>query len=493
MRAGRAWPDRRAKGSALAGVGLALLLAVQPVAAPPAGAKEQLSYSVKEARAYAFKVSLRKEVIEAVPKCNPEEDPYQCQGYNHKPNCPKSIAIGARGKAPIPKAPKEVEPTTGGAGIGEGQEPPPQSSPVRLNRYVSYAKQSHIFGLREAGGFASVMFTDLSGRSEPEAHTESEGFSNNKANYEERCFWNTSESEDTYEHFMSRSGKGPDTYHLSECVGPECNFGAGGYGANAERALSIVQMKETADKVSGSMYSMVEGLNFGDGAFKVDSVVSHATFSTDGTPKGLKWSVVSTASGAKLGGQPVSLPPGDRITAPGFSVGMAAPFVDAPGDGSKLTIVAPGLHFGSEEQAAFFGGAELVMSMGLVEPPLHATDEPIETDNGGGSGGTTSSGGGLDFSDSSTSSGLDLGTSGTIGPTPQTEGQQPIALEDPSQVLIFEKATGIGAVALIVILGGFCWFLLMSRWLQRYAWGRKLTRVQPFRFIDWMYRAFVKT
>jgi hypothetical protein len=44
-----------------------------------------------------------------------------------------------------------------------------------------------------------------------------------------------------------------------------------------------------------------------------------------------------------------------------------------------------------------------------------------------------------------------------------------------------------------VALGIFCWFLLMARWLQRFAWGRKLTRLQPFRFIDWMYRAFVKT
>src|SRR3712207_7823933 len=54
--------------------------------------------SVKEARAYAVKVSLAKEVIEAVPKCKPEEDPYQCAEYNHKPNCPKSAAIGPNGK-----------------------------------------------------------------------------------------------------------------------------------------------------------------------------------------------------------------------------------------------------------------------------------------------------------------------------------------------------------------------------------------------------------
>ena len=46
---------------------------------------------------------------------------------------------------------------------------------------------------------------------------------------------------------------------------------------------------------------------------------------------------------------------------------------------------------------------------------------------------------------------------------------------------------------MIVALGGFCWFLLLSRWLQRYTWGAKLTRFQPFKFFDWMYRAFVKS
>ena len=45
----------------------------------------------------------------------------------------------------------------------------------------------------------------------------------------------------------------------------------------------------------------------------------------------------------------------------------------------------------------------------------------------------------------------------------------------------------------MIALGGLAWLLLMSRWLQRYAWGRRMTRMQPFRFIDWIYRAFVKT
>ena len=186
-----------------------------------AAAKQQLTYSVKEARAYAVKGSLSKEVIEAAPKCKPEEDKqYACTDHNHKPNCPKQVEIGENGKAPEPAPPKGVEPLTGRAGEGVGEGPPPQSSPVRLNRLLSLAKQSHLFGVREAGGLASSIYTDNSGRSEPEAHTVSEGYSSSVRDWEERCYWHDgSPNENSYEHFLSRSGKGPDTYHLSECVG----------------------------------------------------------------------------------------------------------------------------------------------------------------------------------------------------------------------------------------------------------------------------------
>ena len=473
------------KARLAAAVLLVVLVAGQALMSP-AGAATKLTYSIKEARAYAFKVSLSKEAVEAVPKCNPDEDPYACSGYNHKNNCPKAIEVGEKGKAPLPKAPKGVQPISGAAGEGVGSAPP-QSSPVRVNRFLSLAKLTHIFNVKEAGGLSSQIFTDLSGRSEPEAHTESEGFSDNKADYEERCYWNDgSENDETaYEHYISRSGTSPSTYHMAECVGRQCQFGAG---VNAERARSILYLRETKGEVVGELQSFVEGLNFGDGAFTMDSVFTYARFSTDGTPQTLRWEVASTASGGKLGGQPVSLPPGDTISAPGFSVGMAKPYVDVPEDGRTLTIVAPGLHFGSDQQSAFFGGAEVYMSMGQNKPPVFDIDGPTtgtDIPSGGGGGGFAggTSGGGFDFG----SGGFGGGTNGQSGI------EDPVALDDAGEVLIFEKATGIGAVPGIVALGIFCWFLLMARWLQRFAWGRKLTRMQPFRFIDWMYRAFVKT
>ena len=248
-------------------------------------------------------------------------------------------------------------------------------------------------------------------------------------------------------------------------------------------------MVETKGKVVGSIESMVEGLRLGGGTFTVDSVTTYISFESDGTEPGLKWAVASRASDARLAGNPVPLPPGDTVRGGGFSVGMSEPYVEAAPDGTTLTIVAPGLHFGSEQQAALFGGAEVYMSAGKdavtefeIPEDTDVGDDSVFNDDGSfntgvGSGGVT---GGIG------------GTGGAVDGS-DVGGGEALAAEETGEMLIYEKATGIGAVALIVALGGFCWFLLLSRWLQRYTWGQKLTRMQPFRFFDWMYRAFVKS
>lgn len=452
--------------------------------------EEQLSYSIKEARVYAVKGSIAKEAIEVVPKCDPNADPdgYACTDHNHKPNCPKSIEIGPNGKVPLPKPPKGVEPTAGRAGEGLGENPPPQSSAIRANRFLSLAKLSHLFGVKESGGISSQLYIDNSGRSEPEAHTISDGFSSSIRDWEERCYWNDGSDgdEEGYEHYLSRSGKTPNTYHLAECVGRQCQFGAG---INAERARSIIYLSEKKGKVTGMLSSSVDGLRLGDGGITLDSVETFVRFETDGTGPGLKWEVASAASDAELAGQPIPLPLGERFEGSGLSIGVAKPYVEAPDDGGTLTIVAPGLHVGSEQQAALLGGAELYMSMGEDAENTFVPDvpDPASEDDGSdveGGGFDTGSGTG-DLGGGTT----DLGGSGTG----TGDGEESLAAGEPGQLLIFEKATGVGAVALIVALGGFCWFLLLSRWLQRYTWGAKLTRFQPFKFFDWMYRAFVKS
>lgn len=475
----------------LAVVALLASLILQAATTASAAGERRLSYSIKEARAYAVKASLSKEVIEPVPKCDPNNDPdgYNCTDHNHKPNCPKKIEIGEKGKAPTAKPPKGVRPATGRAGEGIGDSAPQQSSAIRANRFLSLAKLSHLFNVEESGGLASQLYIDNSGRSEPEAHTVSDGYSESIRDWEERCYWNDGSEGDQqgYEHYMSRSGNGPNTYHLAECVGRQCQFGAG---INAERARSIIELQEAGGKVVGTLTSSVEGASFGGGAFTVDSIETYVHFETDGTPAGLKWEVVSRATDARLAGQPVPLPPGDTVEGPGFSAGMSEPYVDAPADGGTLTIVAPGLHFGSEQQAALLGGAELYMSMGedaqtqfestMGDPPADPGDaDAADPDIATGIGGIGVGGG---------SGTIDAGGSGL-----DTDGEEAFAAEPTGELMIFEKATGIGAVAAIVALGGLCWFLLLSRWLQRYAWGAKLTRFQPFKFVDWMYRAFVKS
>ena len=470
----------------LAVIGATLVVVAAQSGFVVAQAAEQLTYSVKEARAYAVKGSLMKEVIEAAPKCKPEEDPqYACTDHNHKPNCPKSIEIGPTGKVPMPKPPKGVEPTSGRAGEGLGDGPPPQSSPVRINRLLSLAKISHLFDVKEAGGLASSIYTDNSGRSEPEAHTVSEGFSNSVRSWEERCYWHDgSEDESGYEHFLSRSDKGPETYHLSECVGRQCQVGAG---INVERARQIIYMVERKGSITGAISSEVHGINLG-GQITIESVTSYLAFESDGTEVGMKWQVASRASEPELAGNPIPLPPGDTIQGSGYSVGVSEPFVEAAPDGETLTVVAPGLHVGSEQQAALLGGVELYMSAGRQA----STDFEIPDGGGGGDSSVFNDDG--SFNSSLGSGGLSGSTAGFgSGVDGATEEPGTLAAGETGEVLIYEKATGIGAVAVIVALGGFCWFLLLSRWLQRYTWGQKLTKMQPFKFFDWMYRAFVKT
>ncbi len=66
-------------------------------------------------------------------------------------------------------------------------------------------------------------------------------------------------------------------------------------------------------------------------------------------------------------------------------------------------------------------------------------------------------------------------------------------LELPPEALTRYRVLRRSVVAAIVALGVLGWILLLSRWFQRYMWGRTLHRLQPFRAIDWLYRAFVKS
>ena len=479
-----------------AGALLALIVSVTPRGV---AAKESLSFSIKQARTYAYKVSLIKEIIENAPKCNPDDDPkYKCDEgqYNHKLNCPPAIAIGPAGKLPDVKPPEGVTPVEGGAGEGTGGDEPPASSPVRLNELVAVAAASHFGPVKEAAGYASKAYVDLSGRDDPEQHTESEILSSNKADYEERCWPEEAAQEgNDYVHLLSHSFSDVESYHYAECFRRGCQWGGiGNFGADAERARSITHLFEDDGRIHMVLSAKIEDLSYGSGAFTVEAIETFVDVSSDGTAGGLEWSVSSTASGAELGGQPVALPPGQIVTGPGFSVGMAAPYVATEDDGSQIRVEAPGLIIATTEQTIHFAGAETGAGLGeeldfeFQRGP--GSEQETTTDDDSGSSDFSTSAAPFDTG-SAVLGGGTFGGGVAIGPS--DPAGNPVSAAPATEMLIYEQATGRGAVAGIVALGLLGWFLLLSRWLQRFGWGRKLHRLQPFRTFDWLYRAFVKS
>lgn len=468
-------------------VGVAAALLV-PAALPPAasGAEKVLSYSIREARAYAFRVPLRKEVITLAQRarpCDPEEDPYRCDDsqYEHRPNCPPNAAIGPATKGPAAAEPEGDAKRSGGAGDGSGpQTSPSLESPVTLNDLVTLGRIGHVGALRDASGFASESYVDLSGRQEPQAHTESDAFSGSRRAYEERCFGEVSEG--SYVHVLSRSTQGPSTYHLAECFERGCRFGGPGLGG-AEEGRTIVHLAQRADTVVARTSALLERATWADGGFTVDSVRSAIELESDGTADGLRWSVSSSVLGARLGGRPIELAPGQTVSVPGIQIGLAEPWVQTSENGGRIRIVAPGLYFSTQEQSAFFGGTELTATIGR-RPPLAPEDDDDDA------GDTTTGGSGFD-TDLDTTGPVPIPTSAATPVTPAVPEAPPIASEPA--VTVEQVRTGQGALVSLLALAMLAVLLILLRWIGRYSWGRRLYRVQPLRTFDWLYRAFVKT
>lgn len=471
----------------------AALMALLVVAAGPAGAAEDtiLTYSISEARAYSYKISLRDEVIALASQSGCEDDPDtpydECDAsqYNHTSNCPSSLTIGPQGAAPGAELPPGTALLEGGSGEEFGTEEPPQSTAVRLNELLSLAKVGQFPEGAEASGLASDTYVDLDGRQNPEAHTESDGFVSNRNPYEERCWSGGSEvDEGSYGHFLSRSGTAPETYHLAECVGDQCSQSESTGGRPSfEKAQNIVHLFQKDGKVFGRALAMIQELSFQDGAFTVESLVTYMEFESDGTGEGLRWGVATTASGTRMGGVPIPLPPGETVAGPGgsFYVGTAAPFVKASDDGSQLTIVAPGMTIGTEEQAAFFGGAELRAGLGRSAPPLQPTPR----------------GGQEEFFEVFTTTGIEsVPTVGSSRPAdmPPAAPRVPTVAEEPRRTIaVTEYAAGPTTMGTILGLGAGALLVALMGWFRRFGAIRALYGRQPFRTFDFIYRAFVKT
>ena len=476
---------------------LALAMAVVTAAAlgqPSAAAPERsrLMFSITEARAYVARVPLRKEVIEAAAlrdrfrPCDPESDPYGCDEtqYNHQPNCPPPESFGAKGDVPPAEASPGTPEKAGGAGDRAGnEEEPADSTPVALNDLLTLGTL-RAGTSADARGLASDSYVDLSGRQEPEAHTESDAFSENRSRYEERCWPKEGEaSSPNHVHVLSRSTEAPSTYHLARCVERGCTFG-GPFPGGAERGETIVDLARNGDAVVGRIRALVEDVSFGNGAFVVESIETLITFRSDGTTGGLEWSVATNATGARGGGQTLPLPAGQLVGAGPVQGGVAAPYVRAADDGSTLDIVAPGLVVAHPEQSVFLGGAEVHASFGRVSPtgkPLGSSDAEGSAEGGGASGGEGTT----------TGSGSTGGSTGPEEGAPPEAAPQPVAAaEVPASTVLVR--TGVPVLALIVGFGVLSLLLALTRWVGRFGWGRTLLGAQPFRGLDWLYRAFVK-
>ena len=499
---------------------LAVLGLMAAVAGPVYAAETELNYTIAEARATAYKISVSKEVIQAdglgneLAPCNEETDLYGCDNarYNQQPNCPPNIAIGPSGPLPQPGGPAGAGEKKGGAGDTTGQVPskkePPGASPVKINEVMSEGRLSKAGAVLEAGGVGSDTFVDLSGRSQPLAHTESDAFVFNRNPYEERCDPAPGSS---YAHVLSRSAQTPEVFSMAECFDQRCSQSGSTYGRpSARHARTIVHLYESGGKVFGKLRAYVTDLTVGSGAqsFSVQNMSTYLSFETDGTRNGLRWVASSTASGVSIAGQPRSLPPGETVELPTESVpcptpppvppvpgapvqppsvpnpcvgqtfvGLAGPYIITNAEGTLLTMIAPGMFYGNNQQTTHVAGAEIRAGFGRAAP---FSFSPF-----GGTG-----------------DGFSLGLI-RPGPAPfgtelpPAEGGLPAveaaAPADPRTVSLQRLPAGPVAAASILGFGGLILLVLLAGWIQRFNWGKRIYRAQPLRSLNWIYRAFVRT
>ncbi|MGH2711409.1 MAG: hypothetical protein ACRDH9_09430 [Actinomycetota bacterium] len=482
--------------------GTVAALASPALPSSAAPGKAELRYTIREARGYAYRVTLRKEVIEGARQaepCDPAEDPYQCDTtrYEHQPNCAEQLTTGPAGDAPEVRQVPGAKPLEGGAGKHEGAgSEPPTASPVALNELLSLAHLGRVGDLVEAGGLASDSYVDLSGRQEPTMHTESDVIPGTPS-YEERCL-DEDPSHRSYRHFLSRTnGKAPETYHLAECRKDDCSFDRALFSAQDVMARTIVHLREQRGKVIGQIQATFQDAVWGNGALAIDSVDTVLSFESDGTAEGLKWSVGTTAKGVTLGGNPVTLPTGRLLGTPDLQAGVAAPYVSAAEDGSSLKIVAPGVVVASREQTAWFGGAQVEATFPRPAPGGGAAAGG-NADAGGSEGSATEGGtaGGTAAGASGASTDGAVGSAGGAGAAGSGTGEG-----NPATTPVSGAAAGVLVnrfetdlpFYLIIGLGLLGALLIIDRWMRQFPAGVALSYYPPFSLIDRLYRTFAKS
>lgn len=481
--------------------------------APPAGAatgdeKTQLSYSIKEARAFLWHIHYPQStfVTEKYSPCVAEDDEnYGCDRtrYNQTPNCPEDVALGRIKEAPETPTPEDAKGgVTDDGGLGAAAEWP-RGNPVVV---VHGLASGHLASTPEAGGFGSMYYVDNSGRRETEAHVESDAYVSNRNSYEERCevvdaFSETGQYSGPFNaHMLTRATDTPSVYSMAAFTTAEAAAPPGG----SKEGVSIVKLWEGGGRVHGLLTSTVRGANLLDGAIVIDVIRSVISFSSDGTKEGLIAVAKTEALGVTINGTKIrSIDAGQILPLGDVYLGVIRPVVQVAQEGRRITIRAPGV---------FLAAKTMLNQLPIPEDPFNQDPFPEELR------GQITLGGKL-FGDQVVyiaGALLDAGV-GRIDAfnflpnlpipqipklptlplpsiTPPTFGTvpppaQPVAAP---RFVVRTLAGGAGPALAIVLFSALGFLAIMGRWSRRFAWARSVSRYPPFPAFGWAYRAFLK-
>jgi hypothetical protein len=502
-------------------VGLVIAALIVP-AASAAEEKTDLSYSIKDARAFLWQINYPQStfITEKYSPCIEDDDPnYHCDRtrYNQTPGTCGDQALGRTNEAAETPTPADVE--DGGVGPSDAAGAAadfPTGNPVEVIHGLTLGR---LGSSAEAGGLASMYYVDQSGRRETEAHAESDAYVSNRNDYEERCAKVDAFSETGMyagpfaAHVLSRATQMPSTYNMTAFTTSE----ASQYPPEqSKESVSIVKLWEAGGKVHGLLTATVRGLTLAD-TITVDVVRSVISFSSDGTDKGLEAVAKTEALGVTILGTKLPALSAPSVIPLGNNsyLGVVSPVVQVSDKGHQVTIRAPGLFLAANtplnqlpipedpfnqdpynqlpsqlrkqlklegkltlggtlfaQQVVYVAGAILDAGMGRVPafslsplpplPPIPALPP------------------------------LHIGTS-----TPPTFGNtttsvpviQPVAKPHYITRELAGSAWTIGAIVFFTILGLLG---VMGRWSMRFPWAQRVAHVPPFPAFGWAYRAFLK-
>jgi hypothetical protein len=523
---------------ARAAVGASALLALLLVA-PAARAEEtQLTYSIKDARAFLWQIHYPQStfVTQFYAPCDPETDPYGCDRgrYNQRPgSCDPAVALGRTKEAP--ETPTEQE-ARSGVSDDAGTAPPdawPKGNPVTLVHGLAFGR---LGATPEAGGLASAFYVDNVGRQEPEAHAESDAFVSNKSDYEERCAAVDALSESQAypapfsAHVLSRADRTPATYNMVALTTFEATGRSAPPGVSKE-SVAIVKLWQEGGRVRGILSSTVRGARLADG-ITVDLVRTVVAFSSNGTRRGLEVHASTAVLGVAIGGLRIAaLRAGSVVPLGGSSyLGVARPVVQVSAAGDELVVRAAGLFlavetpldripipedpFQEEEPLGGLRGqlgevrAALCQALGQdpARPPCRLT-----------LGGRLFRSQVIHVAGALLNAGLGRAAVPTFPalpplppprlPAPAPPGLPPLALPAPAEGSVppavvrevalprfeFRELEGSPAPLLAILAGTLLGLgAVLGRWSMRYPWARALARTPPAEALGWVWRAFLK-